>query len=648
MKSFSGYITDEGLIQEIEESYGTVENFLMEAASNIVDPVKYSLANKVAQHKSDEDTNNAKEEIKKHLSNYGRSLDDDDELKHLDDKELFSDREKHLKHLKSVYDNDPDPKKKKYRQIVAAAKKRLPIKPHGQNRKTATMKGESVMGHEVVASVSNIGMAASVNKIGKNGKVQKTSTCVNSKQSCRGEGPNNIGAPCLGRTGCSAYPGVKKARITLENMKTMKAHAKNGHHYGYNGEEGKPVQASPHLDYATLEHASLTDATEHAKEKSEETGKRKLAVYRQNTTNEQSAMHHDQVMHHLPDDLKHHLATNNYSATIAKSHYDPNNPSDRSTHDGRLHNTNFSVKGPEVAHDDKGKVVGTNKSSNVQETAKALHPEHDEHGNITRPAQNAYMVAGGHYEGQRLRYPKGKKTGEVDENGEPKTTKSFHISQKPKYFTPFEKLNKVKTARIYGKEKELKPGEAKHFHHPDGWGHETHYDENHPNPDGTTGKERTFEYQDHHVHVNAPKPDEHGHVDFGTLNDNVGADERKPKEHEIKRSKVINPQTKKGYEVGAIHISAATASTSNDGADGVHKTNKSGERVGGKHGVSNDPFTFPIQHHIDKDEESRINLNHPKQQFEAEHQDRENKKKTLPMAGYQEHPKTKAERGELK
>jgi hypothetical protein len=633
MLTFKSFVKDsnEGAILEsIEESYGSVENFLTEAAHNIIDHEKYSKANKVAQEKSNEVVRLATKDVEHHLGNYGRSLHsavDPDEIKHLNDDDLHKEREPHLKHLKHLYNTDP----KKYKETVKAAQERLPVTPHGQNRKTATMQGEKVDGKEVVASVSNKGMSGSVAKIGKDGTHKMQSTCVNSKQSCRGEGPNRIGAPCLGMSGCAAWTGTKKSNTTLENMKTMKAHAKNGHHYGYNGEDGKPVKASPHLDYATLEHASLVKATEHAKKESEKTGQHKIAVYRQNTTNEQSAMHHDQVMHHLPDHLKPHLATNNYSATLAKSHYDPDKPSDASTHDNKLNNTNFSVKGPEVVHTDKGKIIGSSKSSNVKETEKALNPEHDEHGNIKRHAQNAYMVAGGHHEGQRLRYPKGAEKTDP-ETGEVKSSKKFHKDNAPAYFKPFEKLNKLKTARIYHTEKKLKAGEPKDFHHPDGWGHETHHDPH-------TNTDRTFEYQDHHVHTNSPKPDENGHIDFGKLNDNVGSDERKPKGKEVKKNK-------KGHQVGSIHISAATSATTNVGADGTHETDKEGKVKGDKSGVANDPFTFPIQHHIDKHDETRINLNHPSHTFEAEHQDKQKKVKNLP--NYQEHPKTKEERGELK
>lgn len=635
MLNFKSYIVeteDNYILQSIEETFGSVENFLTEAAHNIVDPEKYKKANKVAQGKSDEVARLSAKDVEHHLGNYGRSLHtsvDPDEVKHLNDDDLFKERETHLKHLKQLHDNNP----KKYKETVKSAQERLPVNPHGQNRKTATMTGEKVNGHEVVASVSNKGMSGSVAKIGKDGKHEMRSTCVNSKQSCRGEGPNRIGAPCLGMTGCSAWTGTKKSNTTLENMKTLKAHAKNGAHYGYNDEHGKSVKASPHLDYATLEHASLVKATEHAKKESEKTGSHKIAVYRQNTTNEQSAMHHDQLMHHLPDHLKSHLATNNYSATIAKGHYNPNKPSDASTHDNKMNNTNFSVKGPEAVHNDKGDIIGSSKSSNVKETEKALNPEHDEHGNLTRPAQNAYMVAGGHHEGQRLRYPKGADKTNPD-TGEVTSKKKFHKDNAPAYFKPFEKLNKLKTARIYHNEKKLKEGEPKDFHHPHGWGHETHYDPH-------TGKERTFEYQDHHVHANAPKPDESGHVDFGTLNDNVGSDERKPKGNQIKKNK-------KGHQVGAVHISAATSATTNVGANGTIDTDKHGKPTGDKSGVANDPFTFPIQHHIDKNDETRINLNHPKHTFEAEHKDRINKQKNTPIQPYQEHPKTKAERGELK
>jgi hypothetical protein len=618
---------DFSLIDDLEEEYGSVENFLLimtEAKHNVVNREKYERANAAASANTVSIVSAATEKISDNLKNYGRSLDskeDGDEIRHLDDDELFKSRESHLKHLKHLQTNNPEA----YKQTVAAARARLnKLNPHGQNRKTATMEGEKVDGKEVVASVSNKGASGSVFKIGKDGKKDLKSTCVNSKQSCRGEGPNRIGAPCLGMNGCSAWRTSRVSNTVGENMKSMQAHAKNGAHYGYNGEDGTPVKASPHLDYATLEHASLVKATKHAAKESKKTGETKIAVYRQNTTNEGSAMHHDQLMHHLPDHLKPHLATNNYSATIAKGHYDPENPSDASTHDGRMNNTNFSVKGPEVVHNHKGDVLGSNPSSNVKETYKALNPEHDEHDNITRPAQNAYMVAGGHHEGTLLRYPKG------EEN------KKFSVGSAPKGYKPFQRLNKVKTARIYHKEVTLKEGEPKHFHHPDGWGHETHYDPH-------TKKERTFQYQDYHVHVNAPKPDEKGNVDFGSLNDNVGSDDRKPKDSQIKKNR-------KEHQVGAIHISAATSSTTNVGASGVVATDKDGKPKGDKNGVANDPFTFPIQHHIDDKDETRINLNHPKQQFKAEQQDRVNKGKSkgVDIPNYVDHPKTKAESGELK
>jgi len=654
MLSFKGYIRDidEGeILESIDEFYGSVDNFLSEAAHNITNPKKYEKANEIAQAKSDEVAERAKEKIKSHLKNYGRHLDDEGEIRHLDDEELYKEREPHLKHLQNLHENNPE----EYRKHVKEAQERLPINPHGQNRKTATMNGEKVNGHEVVASVSNKGMSGSVAKIGKHGKIEKKSTCVNSKQSCRGEGPNRIGAPCLGMNGCSAWTGTKASNTVLENMKTMKAHATNGAHYKYSNEDkhdkdgkitkkGKEVAASPHLDYATLEHASLTHALEHAKKETEKPenhdNKHKIAVYRQNTTNEESAMHHDQLIHHLPKGLKKHLATNNYSATIAKGKYDPEHPSDASTHDGVMHNTDFSVKGPEVVHSSEGHILGSNKSSNVQEAEKAMNPEHDKHGNIIRPPQNAYMVAGGHIGGARLRYPKEKKTEtkETDpETGWEKTVtssrKHFNIKNSPAAYKPFEALNKLKTARIYGNEKKLEKGEPENHHNPAGHGHETHFDPH-------TGKQRTFEYQDHHVHANSPKPDHNGDVDFGKLNDNVGSDERKPQGHQKRYNK-------HGHEVGSVHISAATASTSNVGASGDVET-KHGVKVGDKSGVSNDPFTFPIQHHIDKKDETRINLNHPSQKFEAEHQDRKNHGKNTPIMPYHGHPETKAERGELK
>jgi len=80
----------------------------------------------------------------------------------------------------------------------------------------------------------------------------------------------------------------------------------------------------------------------------------------------------------------------------------------------------------------------------------------------------------------------------VDSDGNVTSVKSFHKDNAPAYFKPFEKLNKLKTARIYHTEKKLKEGEPKDHHHPDGWGHETHYDPH-------TKSHRTFEYQDHHV-----------------------------------------------------------------------------------------------------------------------------------------------------
>ena len=627
---FKNYLVESEIAATILESHGTFDAFLTESAANVVDREKYEQANAIAKTKSDENTENAKAGIEHHLGNYGRSLHDKGHLEHLGDDELHSERDRHLTHLKNLHAND----RKSYDKLVAGAKKRLPVEPHGVNKKTATMAGEHVDGKEVIASISNKGAAASVAKIGKGGKTKMQSTCVNSKQSCRGEGPHNIGAPCLGKIGCFAYPGVKESNTTNENLRTMKAHSdKPEHSYGYS-HGGKDVKASPHLDYATHEYHSLVNGAEHAHDESKKSKAHKLVVFRQNTQNEHSSMHFDQLTHHLPDHLKPHVATNNYSATPAKGHYDPKNPSDASTHDGKLNNTNFSVKGPHVVHDQHGNVLGHNKSSNLEDTKKALHVGKDKDGNITRPAQNAYAVVGGRHEGHMMRYPKNKIT--KDEAGNETNQKApFHKDSAPAYFKPFARMNKVKTARIYEKERDLKPGEAPDHHHPDGWGHSTHHDPH-------TGKHRTFDYQDHHVHVNAPKPDKKGHIDFASLNDNVGSDDRKPHGAEVRKDR-------EGHQVGAIHISAPTSATPNTSSEGVQNT-KNGKKVADKHGLSNDPFVHPMQHHLDDKDETLFHVNHPKHQFAAEEAERKEKAKGTPVkfVKHEDAPQTKSERGELK
>lgn len=638
MYTFSGF-SEQVDLMEIELVYGSLETFLTEAAHNVINKEKFDKAYQTAAKNSANVTEGATKAISDHLGNYGRSLDDEHELTHLhDDKVLHQERDEHLVHLKNLYNTNPSG----YKKEVSAAKERLPgVTPYGQNAKTSTMSKENaegghekIDGKDVVISVSNKGVAGSVAKIGKGGAVKMQSTCVNSKQSCRGEGAYNVGATCLGKVGCAAWTSNRISNTTLENLKTLKAPATNGagHEYTHTDEKGnvstKKVAASPHLDYATLEYDSLTKAAEKA-HKLSGPNDTKLVSFRQNTQNETPSLHHDQLLHHLPDHLKQHVATNNYSASVAKPAYDPKNPSLASTHDGILNNTNFSVKGPEVAHNDRGEVVSKNPSSNLKDTTKALNPEVNSKGEVVRVPQNAYVVAGGHSgaasnadgsktTGVRLRYPKGE------------AKKTFNISNAPKEYEPFEKIGKIKTARIHTEISS--DGAGPDYDHPDGHGQVTHVD--------PTGKKRTFAYQDYHTHVNSPSPDSHGVVDFHRLNDNVGSDERKPKGAQIRKNK-------DGHVVGSIHISATTSATPNINADGTHKTDASGKMVGDKNGLASDPFTFPIQNHIDKDNPTRINLNHPTQLFAAEAAERKKKSVAVSLPTYQEHPKTKAELGEI-
>lgn len=610
MLSFKNYIKETNI--ELDEMYGSVDYFLSESVANVIDSDKFQKAVALSKESSDYVNKNTIANISTILKHYGRSLYDDEPLQHLhNDLELHKERETHLKYLHHLYTTNPE----EYKNTVNQAKSRLPKRtPYGQNAKTKTMAKELINGKEVVVSVSNKGVAGSVSKVGKGGTIKMRSTCVNSKQSCRGEGAEKVGATCLGMKGCYSFLSNKVRNTVLENLKTLKAPATNGDGYNYTD---KFVPASPHLDYATLEYAALLNAGNKAKKLSTPNDV-KLVSFRQNTQNEQSAMHHDQIIYHLPKDIAPHIATNNYSAAIAKASYDPENPSHLSTHDGILNNTNFSVKGPDVIHTDKGIILGKNPSTNLQDAKKALSPEVNGVGQTIRMPQNAYVVVGGHSDGILLKYPE-------------KKYKQYHINNAPSTDKPFAKLRPIKTARIYT---EIPYNASVNtYAHPDGHGIESHLDP-------VTKQLRLFEYQDYHVHANVPQPDEQGNVDFNRLNDNVGSDDRKPKGTQIRKNKF-------GQVVGSIHLSAATNSTPNINASGVINTNKNGEVIGDNNGLANDPFVFPIQHHIDSYNPTRINLNHPAQMMAAEVAEKQKKQVNVAFPTYELHPKTKGELGEL-
>lgn len=677
MFNFIEYLKEVQL-QEIEYEYGSIANFLNESKANVVNQEKFSKAQAAAKTSQDKVNAIAKRKITGTLSNYGRSFNDGGDFDHLHDNlQLHKERGEHLAHLKRLYNSD----KGGYQKEVDGANKRLNgMVPFGENAKTGTMRHETVDGKEVLYSLGNKGVGGSVAKFHGDGEPKMHSTCVNSKQSCRGEGEFNVGATCLNKSGNAVFYSNRAGNTEKENYRTMKAPATTGegHTYETTDDKGKTttknVAASPHLDYATLEYHQLLTAANKAHKASPkgDFDNRKLVSFRQNTQNEHSAMHYDQLVHHLPDHLKPHVATNNYSATPAKSEYDPNNPSHASTHDGVLNNTNFSLKGPEVVHDDRGTVLGTSRSGNLQDALKALNPE-VKGGTVTRVAQNGYAVIGGHSgpataggaktTGVLLRQPKGKDQKEFDLND----------GKDHSHFEPFNIANKIKTARIhtevpditkfdYSKVKKEDIRADGSYDHPDGHGIEVHTDPN-------TGKTRHFAYQDFHVFTNTAKPDDKGKVNFKTLNDNVGSDERRPKEElgQVKRNK-------DGHPVGAIHLAAPTASTSVSNASGVHTTGNDtiikpkvikpkvvkgqtipgqtipgqtiiGDKkvVGDDKGLANDPFVFPIQHHVDG---TRINLNHPTKTFEAEKAEKERKAPIVTL-DYNQHPKTTAEKGEI-
>ena len=95
MLTFKGYVQDiseSEILNIIEETYGSVDVFLSEAAHNIADQEKYQKANKIAQQKSDLVKNLATKDVEHHLGNYGRSLHssvDPDPVHHLNDDDLF-------------------------------------------------------------------------------------------------------------------------------------------------------------------------------------------------------------------------------------------------------------------------------------------------------------------------------------------------------------------------------------------------------------------------------------------------------------------------------------------------------------------------------------------------------------------------------
>lgn len=625
MYSFKKFLIENCLL-EIEIEYGSITNFIYEAQHNVIDMSAYNDAVNNAKVKDDNYNLQAKNILSNHLRNYGRSFGDGHEFRHLKEEELHTERDQHLAHLKHLAENDPVG----YYKIVKEAKSRLPkFSPYAKNRKTATMKGEFVNGHEVISTWSNKGKAGSVTKFHGNGEGRVCATCTASKQACRGEGKYGIGAPCLGQIGSYRLPAPEKDSRVHENLKTMKAPAKNGAHYKY--ANGSIIAASPHLDFATLEYDRLYNEAKNAKRMSQTTGTKKIVSFRQNTQNESSAMHFDQLLHHLPHDHKDYVSTNNYSASLSKLKYDPDNPSDRSTHDGILHNTNYSVKGPEVTHSDKGSALGFNPSSNVEEASTALSDEYDSKGNLTRKAQNAYLVAGGTVTINDQQNPTNTKQIILKQPKKPRNSTNglkFHQNNAPEYYIPHKKLSGITHARIYGKEITLQEGQPANFHHPHGWGHETHFDP-------YTQKHRTFEYQDYHVHTNIPKPNANGIVDFKSLTDNVGADERKPVGPQIRRDR-------NGHAVGSVHIAAPTAATSFSHAKGTIPTDNTGKILPDKFGLANDPFVFPIEHHIDKTDSTRFNLNHPIQKFNAEEAERS--KKYVSISGYKDTaPKTRQE-----
>lgn len=678
-----------------KEKYGKKLDLVRKAQQTVIDGV--------APHDKGQ-TFGAKDRISEILGHYGRSFGDaypvkivhlggdftnahqgtgaDPDIKNPPnvkklDFQLYKERHEHLEYLKNLYgDEDNHPQRAEYEKQIRLAGERLSttnkillkpkgvqinagtITPYGQNAKTSTMIDQKVNGHSVLQSVSNKGVSGSVTKFKHDATPFAQSTCVNSKGSCHGQGADKIGAPCLGMIGCAAWTDNKISNTVLENAHSLKAHSTIDHpDHIHQYSEDKQVKASPHLDFAALEYDALIKSTQSAHKEHEKSlktdpeAKPKLVAYRQNTQNERPAFFYDQLVHHLPDHLKKHIATNNYSATIAKGHYDPENPSYASTHDGEFNNTNFSVKGPEAIHDDRGRIVGKSRSGNVQEAVRALAPEtyKDAAGNTrVRAAQNAYVVLGGHSfdganrpkpaiipsgvtvppktKGVRLRYPDNDDKIFGPRANDPKAPhnnpKSDHYvegkiypTEAPKSYEPFAQMTKLKTARIYT---ELSDDEvAKRSQSPE---HDISTDEHHPDGYGRVriphpdkpGEFKHFDYQDYHLHANAPTEVD-GVTNFKTLNDNVGSDDRKPnpKLGQVKKNR-------KGEVLGSIHVSAATNSTSNVGADGVHVTDTSGKVSGDDNGLALDPFTFPMQHHISHEDETRLDLNTPHQLMAAE------------------------------
>lgn len=598
----------------------------------IVDPEKLEKTKSAMSSVNNEIANQAHQTLNSILKNgYGRSTEEKGvnlDFHHIhDDNELHREREQILAHVRGLLESGDKKKIAEYKKIAADAKARLKMKPFDTNRKTKTMLNQKVNGSSVFDSISNKGAAASTIYFQKGGKRVKRSTCVGSKESCRGFGPDNVGAPCLGKIGscCGRIPRI--SNMVLENLFKLKAPHRDGLRYG---DSSSPV-VSPHLDYAIAQYDHLIKSLEKTKNQSEITNKHHVTVFRQNTQNEHSSMHYDQLYHNIPNHLKGYLATNNYSTIPAKSHYDPNNPSDAPTHDGIFHNVNMSYKGPHVIHDNKGNVLGINRSSNTKDAERALNPieyidPNSGKKKLSHP-QNVYAVVGGEINGQKLRLPRRSKGKYI----------SFNEKNKPDLFTPFERLGKIKTTRVYGKEINLKEGEDPNFHHKDGWGHATFYDPHQK-------RNRTFEYQDYHTHPNVPKADKNGIVNFGTLHDNVGADDRKPKGDEVRRNR-------RGHIVGSFHFSAPTSATPNEATESTVSTEKDGSLKSNKSGVVIDPFVLPIQHHLDDKDETLFHLNHPTARFDAEEAER---KKTpfIVLQGKrtkkEEHPKTKEEEGNLK
>ena len=238
MFNFIEYLKEVQL-QEIEYEYVSIANFLNEARDNVVDQEKFSKAVDSAKVAQEKVNTIAKKNISSTLSNYGRSFGDGEHFEHLhNDLELHKERDEHLAHLKNLYEKNPSG----YKNEVDGANKRLKgMVPYGENAKTATMAHEKVDGKEVLYSLGNKGVGGSVAKFKADGDTKMHSTCVNSKQSCRGEGEFNVGAACLNKGGTARFHSNRAGNTEKENYRTMKAPATTGegHTYETTDEKGK-------------------------------------------------------------------------------------------------------------------------------------------------------------------------------------------------------------------------------------------------------------------------------------------------------------------------------------------------------------------------------------------------------------------------